>query len=760
MIRKLTILIGILWGLKAYALGLSHIEVYSKLNEPLKASVKVFSLPKGELGNLRATLASNEAFRRAGIERPYVLTSVNFSVVPTDKDSAVIHISSPQPIKEPFLNFLVEVTWPSGRVLREYTVLLDPPLYESKLPVVTAAAQPMAPRATPNKKSLLSSSRLTPPKSKKPSLKRPMSLSTSGRGRGGAYKVSTSDTLWKIALRTRPRSLSLQQHMASIFSNNREAFIKGNMNLLKSGKVLRIPGLREGEMVAQESPEIPTSTMNQPIEEAPSAREPERMLKPLAEEKGDEGQLKIGALGPDAKVGGERGPVTDSVPPSQENSDKLNTLIAENTTLKKENENLKAKEEEQLAMKRGMEKLEKELKGLKDNQNNSIKKAIEEEVKKVVGIHNREMAELQEQLKKAQEALKKAQEGKSIKPDEQVTQLQKKLEEKTQNEKKLIAEKEKLAKELSEAKQMTSLALNDKKESNEPASSVKKPEPKKEEATEKLIAEEDQPNKEASEDKLKEPQDEGSKEEPKVGEPKEELKSSEPKGEPQIDKIGEPKEELQSGESDQAGQSDQAKLNVEESQEKPKADEPKKEETAIGAKEEPKSESIEEQNIASPSAGQSHTSPIKDVKVKQEEPSPEASSDLINDIVALIPGGWMTIGGIGGGLALLLLVVLLKRQRSDKKGVAVKKGSKIPEWKEKTVLSAEELAAELARLDSETSLGVSSTTGGSQEEGSIEDIDNFLKDIQSGHSMEEGPVDEDIIVEVDVYMGYENYEKA
>lgn len=114
--------------LQAMALGLGDIEINSSLNQPLDAEVKLLSVKPGEADDLLVSLASNAAFLRAGIDRPFFLTKLRFTVETKSDGAKVIRVSSKKPVVEPFLNFLIEVDWPRGRLLREYTVLLDPPL--------------------------------------------------------------------------------------------------------------------------------------------------------------------------------------------------------------------------------------------------------------------------------------------------------------------------------------------------------------------------------------------------------------------------------------------------------------------------------------------------------------------------------------------------------------------------------------------------------------------------------------------------------
>ncbi|MFK7852663.1 MAG: FimV/HubP family polar landmark protein [Granulosicoccus sp.] len=112
----------------AFGLGLGDIEMRSALNQPMNAEIRLTAVKPGEIDGMIVQLASPDAFARAGIERSSALSDLTFSV---DQSSGtpVIRISSQRPVVEPFLNFLLEVDWPQGRMVREYTVLLDPPVF-------------------------------------------------------------------------------------------------------------------------------------------------------------------------------------------------------------------------------------------------------------------------------------------------------------------------------------------------------------------------------------------------------------------------------------------------------------------------------------------------------------------------------------------------------------------------------------------------------------------------------------------------------
>lgn len=124
----------------AQALGLGSIQLNSSLNQPLSADIEVVTDSVDEAEGLVAKLASQEAFIKAGIDRPYRLTELDFELRDID-GRTVIHVSSPEPISEPFLNFLVEVGWARGSLVREYTVLLDPPVFLAELNGEAAVAE-------------------------------------------------------------------------------------------------------------------------------------------------------------------------------------------------------------------------------------------------------------------------------------------------------------------------------------------------------------------------------------------------------------------------------------------------------------------------------------------------------------------------------------------------------------------------------------------------------------------------------------------
>lgn len=129
MMRTLLLLVAVVFGCltsTAYGLGLGELELKSALNQRFSAEIKLTNIRGLEVEEILPNLASQEDFNRVGVERNYLLTDLRFTVTPNDRGEMVIIVTSSKPIIEPFLNFIVEVLWPTGRILREYTVLLDP----------------------------------------------------------------------------------------------------------------------------------------------------------------------------------------------------------------------------------------------------------------------------------------------------------------------------------------------------------------------------------------------------------------------------------------------------------------------------------------------------------------------------------------------------------------------------------------------------------------------------------------------------------
>lgn len=227
--------LGLLVTSPVQALGLGKINLSSALNEPFKAEIPVTAITAEEAESLQVRLASSEEFERAGLVKEGVLTKLKFTVI-QKAGKTVIAVSSKQPVKEPLLDFLLTAKTDSGQLIREYTVLLDPPKHVYKQ--LTKASKPKV-VASPSI-SQPTTVRSEPIRQVQSAPTRPSAPSLAGSTQYGP--TSRTDTLWDIALKTRPnRDVSVHQMMLAIVDNNQSAFIKQNINGLKSGYTLDIP---------------------------------------------------------------------------------------------------------------------------------------------------------------------------------------------------------------------------------------------------------------------------------------------------------------------------------------------------------------------------------------------------------------------------------------------------------------------------------------------------------------------------------------
>ncbi len=233
------------------ALGLGEINSRSALNQPFLAEIPIIVGAGDDLSQLRVNLASRDTFDRYGLIQPSFMTGFEFRVMGAP-NRPVVRVSSQVPVTEPFVTMLLEVSWPQGRLLREYTVLLDPPVFESAVPA--ASAPPTAvPTARPAEQSVIRSQPAPTPAPVPAPAPRPAPVAT-----GGSYgPVARNDTLWGIAQRVRPdSSVDVNQMMLAIYRANPEAF-GGNINNLRAGAILRVPtndelyGVSRGEALAE-----------------------------------------------------------------------------------------------------------------------------------------------------------------------------------------------------------------------------------------------------------------------------------------------------------------------------------------------------------------------------------------------------------------------------------------------------------------------------------------------------------------------------
>ena len=240
MIRKLAIalsLLGVCFAGFVQALGLGEATVKSALNQPLNAEIELVNTAGLSIDEILPGLATREEFQKANVDRVYFLSDLRFEVKTNAQGKTVIVLTSKKPVREPFLNFLVELIWPSGRLLREYALLIDPPLFTENVPVKASAPSASAKSSSGDVLQVPQAGGV-----QKRSL-----LDSTNKIESGSYGPTTAnDTLWDIALKARPnRSVSPQQVMLAIQDLNPDAFIDGNINKMKAGQVLRLPSIDE-----------------------------------------------------------------------------------------------------------------------------------------------------------------------------------------------------------------------------------------------------------------------------------------------------------------------------------------------------------------------------------------------------------------------------------------------------------------------------------------------------------------------------------
>ena len=228
-VRKLVLAIAAASALSsgmAHALGLGELTLKSTLNQPLVAEIELLDVKDLTAAEVVPSLASPDDFAKAGVDRQAFLNDLTFTPVLNASGKSILRVTSSKPLSEPMVKFLVQVMWPNGRLLRDYSVLLDPSKFSPQ--TAEAAAQPTSTVAAP----------------------------VTGATKPSQYTTTPRDTLWEIAAKARNGG-SIQQTMLAIQALNPDAFIDGNINRLKTGQVLRMPdqaqstGLPQAKAIAE-----------------------------------------------------------------------------------------------------------------------------------------------------------------------------------------------------------------------------------------------------------------------------------------------------------------------------------------------------------------------------------------------------------------------------------------------------------------------------------------------------------------------------
>jgi pilus assembly protein FimV len=220
----------------AHALALGRVTVQSALGEPLRAQVDIPEINAEELSSLKVAIASPAAFRAAGMEFSPAIANVQITLQRHPDGRYFLRMTSDRPVNDPFIDLILEANWSSGRIVRDYTMLFDPPSLRQSAPPAPVAAQvqaaPQASAPAPARAPAASPAAAAPRAERAPA---------APSGDGKQVTVQAGDTAGRIAAANKPPSISLDQMLVALLRANPDAFIGGNINRVKSGAVLQLP---------------------------------------------------------------------------------------------------------------------------------------------------------------------------------------------------------------------------------------------------------------------------------------------------------------------------------------------------------------------------------------------------------------------------------------------------------------------------------------------------------------------------------------
>ena len=245
----------------AWALALGRITVQSALGEPLRAEVEIPQLSAAEAESLQAAIASPAIFRAQGMEYTGTANSVRVKVQKRANGTAVLQLSSFQPVNDPFVDLVIDANWSSGKIQRNYTLLLDPPTSRRPAPAPVTAPQVMAeaqpgtvrpaiverpaqPAAAVGSRDLRNDRDGSDTSARPARAQRKNQATASARNTetaAGEVRVKTGDTAGRIAAANKPAGVSLDQMLVAMLRNNPQAFVNGNINRIRSGAVVQLP---------------------------------------------------------------------------------------------------------------------------------------------------------------------------------------------------------------------------------------------------------------------------------------------------------------------------------------------------------------------------------------------------------------------------------------------------------------------------------------------------------------------------------------
>lgn len=237
--------LGLGWAsIDAHALSLGRMNVQSAIGEPLRAEIEIAEMSAAEADGLRVNIASPDAFRAAGVPYNSALSEVRSALQRRADGRYVVRLTSNRSVSDPFIDLLLEATWNTGRIVRDYTVLLDPPA--SRTASAAVAPAPVSPQISIG----TGPASIAPPairRAPRPAAVAPATpaeapaVRAAGGNAGQQVTVQPGDTASKIAGAYKPADVSLDQMLVAMLRANPNAFIGGNMNRMKAGAVLDLP---------------------------------------------------------------------------------------------------------------------------------------------------------------------------------------------------------------------------------------------------------------------------------------------------------------------------------------------------------------------------------------------------------------------------------------------------------------------------------------------------------------------------------------
>jgi pilus assembly protein FimV len=398
--------------LGADAAGLGKITVLSSLGQPLRAEVEITANSE-EMISLSARIAPAEVFRKSGVEYSVALSSIRFSVEKRPDGQPFLSMRSDHPVSDPFLDMLVELNWASGRLVREYTFLLDPPesllkpaaqaapislpavqVPEAKVepaPVSRPVAAPVSPSPAP-----ASAEKPVAPPAEEQAQKKPAPDMRVVRGADGVQRivkaepakneemhtVKRGETLNRIASATKPDGVNLDQMLIALFRSNKDAFDGGNINRLKAGKILTLPD--RDTVAAIDADEARQIVVAQSADFNAYRRKlaAATLAAPMPNEEAPK-QSVTGKIAPK---------VEEKLPPAAHGKDKLEISRADSAAAKTAEGRRAAAEEELLARNKALKEANARIAELDKNLG---------DMKKLAELKNQNMAELQKQAQVA-----------------------------------------------------------------------------------------------------------------------------------------------------------------------------------------------------------------------------------------------------------------------------------------------------------------------------------------------------------------------